>query len=142
MSRMTYMRSWKSHRLTSHTWLGLNPQIGRPLSRIGVPLVYFIYLVQISLSLSYESTLLRYLSKQSYLHSKNNLLNIHKNCGWENSHVDWAFFLNRKLIKFWLKNTTDENQTRNSMISSPTTLATLLTIQVFSVSRITCINIF
>jgi hypothetical protein len=28
---MTYMRSWKSHRLTSHTWLGLNPQIGRPL---------------------------------------------------------------------------------------------------------------
>jgi hypothetical protein len=37
---MTYMRSWKSHRLTSHTWikkhgwLGLNPQIGRPLSRI------------------------------------------------------------------------------------------------------------
>jgi hypothetical protein len=34
MSRMTYMRSWKSHRLTSHTWLGFNPQIGRPLSRI------------------------------------------------------------------------------------------------------------
>jgi hypothetical protein len=34
MSRMTYMRSWKSHRLTSHTWLGLNPQIGRFLSRI------------------------------------------------------------------------------------------------------------
>jgi hypothetical protein len=31
---MTYMRSWKSHRLTSHTWLGLNPQIGTPLSRI------------------------------------------------------------------------------------------------------------
>jgi hypothetical protein len=31
---MTYMRSWKSHRLTSHTWLGLNPHIGRPLSRI------------------------------------------------------------------------------------------------------------
>jgi hypothetical protein len=31
---MTYMRSWKSHRLTSHTWLGLNPQTGRPLSRI------------------------------------------------------------------------------------------------------------
>jgi hypothetical protein len=28
---MTYIRSWKSHR---HTWLGLNPQIGRPLSRI------------------------------------------------------------------------------------------------------------
>jgi hypothetical protein len=31
---MTYMQSWKSHRLTSHTWLGLNPQIRRPLSRI------------------------------------------------------------------------------------------------------------
>jgi hypothetical protein len=31
---MTFMRRWKSHRLTSHTWLGLNPQIGRPLSRI------------------------------------------------------------------------------------------------------------
>jgi hypothetical protein len=31
---MTYMRSWKSHRLTSNTWLGLNPQIGRPLSSI------------------------------------------------------------------------------------------------------------
>jgi hypothetical protein len=31
---MTFMRSWKSHRLTSHTWLGLNPQIGRPFSRI------------------------------------------------------------------------------------------------------------
>jgi hypothetical protein len=41
MSRMTYMRSWKSIRLTSHTWLGLNPQIGRPLSRIVVPLVYY-----------------------------------------------------------------------------------------------------
>jgi hypothetical protein len=37
---MTYMGSWKN--LTSHTWLGLNPQIGRPLSRIVVPLVYFI----------------------------------------------------------------------------------------------------
>jgi hypothetical protein len=35
------MRSWKTHRLTSHTWLGLNPQIGRPLSRIVVPLVYY-----------------------------------------------------------------------------------------------------
>jgi hypothetical protein len=31
---MTYMRSWKSHRLTSHTWLVINPQIGRPLSRV------------------------------------------------------------------------------------------------------------
>jgi hypothetical protein len=28
------MRSWKSHQLTSHTWLGLNPQIGKPLLRI------------------------------------------------------------------------------------------------------------
>jgi hypothetical protein len=39
---MTYMRSWKSHRLTSHTWLGLNPQIGRPLSRIvgGIVLMF------------------------------------------------------------------------------------------------------
>jgi hypothetical protein len=44
MSRMTYMRSWKSLRLTSHTWLGLNPQIGRPLSRIVVALVYFFLL--------------------------------------------------------------------------------------------------
>jgi hypothetical protein len=44
MSRMTYMRSWKSLRLTSHTWLGLNPQIGRPLSRIVVPLVYLFFL--------------------------------------------------------------------------------------------------
>jgi hypothetical protein len=41
---MTYMRSWKSHRLTPHTWLGLIPQIGRPLSRIVVPLVYFFYM--------------------------------------------------------------------------------------------------
>jgi hypothetical protein len=41
MSRMTYMRSWKSLRLTLQTWLGLNPQIGRPLSRIVVPLVFF-----------------------------------------------------------------------------------------------------
>jgi hypothetical protein len=31
---MTNVRSWKSHRLTSHTGLGLNPQIERPLSRI------------------------------------------------------------------------------------------------------------
>jgi hypothetical protein len=31
---MTNMRSWKSHRLTSHIGLGLNPQIERPLSRI------------------------------------------------------------------------------------------------------------
>jgi hypothetical protein len=37
---MTYMQSWKSLRPTSHTWLGLNPQIERPLSRIVVPLVY------------------------------------------------------------------------------------------------------
>jgi hypothetical protein len=46
MSRITYMRSWKSHRLTSHTWLRLNPQIGRPLSRISVPLVYFLFLYE------------------------------------------------------------------------------------------------
>jgi hypothetical protein len=44
MPRMTYMRSWKSLRLTWHTWLDLNPQIGRPLSRIVVPLVYFFIL--------------------------------------------------------------------------------------------------
>jgi hypothetical protein len=43
------MRSWKSLRLTSHTWLGLNPQIGRPLSRIVVPLVY-LYLTVLHLS--------------------------------------------------------------------------------------------
>jgi hypothetical protein len=40
---MTYMRSWKSHRLTSHTWLGLNPQIGRPLSRIVGAIGLFIF---------------------------------------------------------------------------------------------------
>jgi hypothetical protein len=39
---MTYMKSWKSLRLTLHTWLGLNPQIGRPLSRI-VGAIGFIY---------------------------------------------------------------------------------------------------
>jgi hypothetical protein len=41
---MTYMRSWKSRRLTSHTWLGVNPQIGRPLSRIvgAIDLFFFI----------------------------------------------------------------------------------------------------
>jgi hypothetical protein len=27
-----------------HTWLGRNPQFGRPLSRIVVPLVYFFIL--------------------------------------------------------------------------------------------------
>jgi hypothetical protein len=42
---MTYMRSWKNLRLTSHTWLGLNPQIGRPLSRIVVPLVYLFFFI-------------------------------------------------------------------------------------------------
>jgi hypothetical protein len=40
---MTYMRSWKSHRLTSHTWLGLNPQIRRPLSRIVAAIGLFFY---------------------------------------------------------------------------------------------------
>jgi hypothetical protein len=45
MPRMTYMRSWKSHRLPSHTWLGLNPQIGRPLSRIVGAIGLFFYLL-------------------------------------------------------------------------------------------------
>jgi hypothetical protein len=45
------MRSWKSHRLTSYTRLGLNPQIGRPLSRIVVPLVYFFFLRGVVVSL-------------------------------------------------------------------------------------------
>jgi hypothetical protein len=40
---MTYMRSWKSHRLTSHTWLCLNPQIGRPLSRIVGAIALFFF---------------------------------------------------------------------------------------------------
>jgi hypothetical protein len=51
---MTYMQSWKSLRLTSHTWLGLNPQIGRPLSRIVVPLVYFFYLYMLGTRRSME----------------------------------------------------------------------------------------
>jgi hypothetical protein len=38
------MRSWKSHQLTSHTWLGLNPQIGRPLSRIVGVIGLFLFL--------------------------------------------------------------------------------------------------
>jgi hypothetical protein len=42
---MTYMRSWKSHRLTSHTWLGLNPQIGRPLSRTVGAICVFLAIV-------------------------------------------------------------------------------------------------
>jgi hypothetical protein len=46
MFRMTYMRSWKSHRLTSHTWLGLNPQIGRPLSRIVGAIGLFKHLIE------------------------------------------------------------------------------------------------
>jgi hypothetical protein len=41
---MTYMRSWKSYRLISHTWLGLNPQIGRPLSRIVGAIGLFFFL--------------------------------------------------------------------------------------------------
>jgi hypothetical protein len=40
---MTYMMSRKNHRLTSHTWLGLTPQIGRPLSRIGGAIGFFRY---------------------------------------------------------------------------------------------------
>jgi hypothetical protein len=35
------MRSWKSHRLTSHTWLGLNLQFGRIVGAIGL---FFFYL--------------------------------------------------------------------------------------------------
>jgi hypothetical protein len=58
---MTYMRSWKSLRLTSHTWLGLNPQIGRPLSRIVVPLVYFIFIKG-----SHNAAGLRKLQKSSF----------------------------------------------------------------------------
>jgi hypothetical protein len=52
---MTYMRSWKSHRLTSHTWLGLNPQIGRPLSKIVGAIglfVFFIFKIVLDLSCS------------------------------------------------------------------------------------------
>jgi hypothetical protein len=48
---MTYMWSWKSHRLTSHTWLGLNLQIGRPLSRIVVPLVLVTQLLQLKINI-------------------------------------------------------------------------------------------
>jgi hypothetical protein len=40
---MTYMSSWKSHRLTSHTWLGLNPQLGNLSQGLSVPLFYFFY---------------------------------------------------------------------------------------------------
>jgi hypothetical protein len=43
---MTCMRSWKSHRLTSHTWLGLNPQIGRPLSRIVGAIGLFFFFIR------------------------------------------------------------------------------------------------
>jgi hypothetical protein len=41
------MRSWKSHRFTLHTWLGLNPQIERPHSRIVVQLVFFLNLFKL-----------------------------------------------------------------------------------------------
>jgi hypothetical protein len=61
---MTYMWSWKSHRLTSHTWLGLNPLIGRPLSRIVVPLVYFIYVVFIQETSSIHEVRLEYYNLQ------------------------------------------------------------------------------
>jgi hypothetical protein len=40
---MTCMRSWKSHRLTSHTWLDLNPQIVRSLSSIVGDIGLFLY---------------------------------------------------------------------------------------------------
>jgi hypothetical protein len=52
---MTYMRTWKSLRLTSHTWFGLNPQIGR-LSRIVVSLVYFIFSIIIKSMIAEELT--------------------------------------------------------------------------------------
>jgi hypothetical protein len=77
MSRMTYMRSWKSLRLTSHTWLSLNPQIGRPLSRIVVPLVcllkettrYFmktkVYVVCLVMSLVFKTVFGIFLALQS-----------------------------------------------------------------------------
>jgi hypothetical protein len=42
---MTYMRGWKSYRLTSHTWLDLNSQIGRPLSRIVGAIGLFFFLL-------------------------------------------------------------------------------------------------
>jgi hypothetical protein len=42
------MRSWKSHRLTSHTWLGLNPKIGRPLSRTVGAIGLFLFIISIS----------------------------------------------------------------------------------------------
>jgi hypothetical protein len=58
MSRMTYMQSWKSLRLTLHTWLGLNPQIGRPLSRIVVPLVFFLTTKK-HLRMSYQVTAIK-----------------------------------------------------------------------------------
>jgi hypothetical protein len=49
MSRMTYMRSWKSlGKVTSHTWLGLTPQIGRPLSRIVGAIGFFLGITQAS----------------------------------------------------------------------------------------------
>jgi hypothetical protein len=44
---MTYMRSWQSHRLTLHTWLGLNPEIGRPLSRIFGDISFFFIMLTI-----------------------------------------------------------------------------------------------
>jgi hypothetical protein len=54
MSRMTYMQSWKSHRLTSHTWLGLNPQFGRPLSRIVGAIGLFFLQNSLELSIEYR----------------------------------------------------------------------------------------
>jgi hypothetical protein len=41
------MRSWKSHRLTSHTWLGQNPQIGRPLSKIVGAIGLFLFFMSV-----------------------------------------------------------------------------------------------
>jgi hypothetical protein len=41
------MRSWKRLRLTSHTWLGLNPQIGRPTTILN-PFKFYIIKIQLS----------------------------------------------------------------------------------------------
>jgi hypothetical protein len=78
---MTYMRSWKSYRLTSHTWLGLNPQIGRPLSRI---------VGTISLFLFYFYLLL-YLLKNK----KNSV-------SWFDYHQR-DFLLQKKILHFFIK---------------------------------------
>jgi hypothetical protein len=74
---MTCMRSWKSHRLTSDTWLGLNPQIVRPLSRIvgviGLFIFFFFYLIQSVLNqrkLNFHETFHILKNKHQYLMNK------------------------------------------------------------------------